>query len=76
MALRLLREWLSDMSSYLPKNTATTLGGSPDKTRSKLWIVVSMITAATIAVSWFGAPPVPALVGVIGTGGLLYWRSR
>jgi MYXO-CTERM domain-containing protein len=64
------------MSSNPTQRSAAALGPLPTKTRSKSLIVASMLVAASMAVSWFEAPPVPALVGVIGAGGLLLWRSR
>ena len=48
----------------------------PDNARSLQFLAASVIVAAVMAVSWFGAPLVPALVGAFGTGGVLFWRAR
>jgi hypothetical protein len=57
-------------------STATVLPMRPTRTRSLQLTVVSMLIASAMAMSWFGAPPVPALVGALGSGGVLLWRLR
>jgi UDP-N-acetylmuramyl pentapeptide phosphotransferase/UDP-N-acetylglucosamine-1-phosphate transferase len=44
--------------------------------RSTQIILGSMIIGVCLALMWFNAPIVPTLLGAVGAGGLLYWRSR
>jgi len=37
-------------------------------------ILASVVGALAIVLIWFGAPPVPALVGAGGAGLYLWWR--
>jgi hypothetical protein len=45
-------------------------------TSTSKWIVASGILAVAVAVVWLGAPIVPAVIGALGAGVLLYYRSR
>lgn len=63
------------MTRFLPKFPAATALSRPASTRPTKMIFASMLLAGVMAVGWFGAPPIPTLVGVFGTGGLLYWKS-
>ena len=67
---------VSDMTTSLPKTPVARPNTPPNSTRSVRFIAASMFLAGVIAVSWFEAPPVPALVGVLGAGGVLLWRTR
>jgi hypothetical protein len=44
--------------------------------RARYLITGSVVVALVIAVLWFQAPVVPAVVGALGAGLLLYWRQR
>jgi hypothetical protein len=39
-------------------------------------ITSSVVVAVVIAVLWFQAPIVPAVLGAVTVGGFLYWRQR
>jgi hypothetical protein len=41
-----------------------------------LLLAASVVIALSIAVIWFRAPLLPALVGACGTGLYLYWRQK
>lgn len=41
-----------------------------------LLIAASVVTALAIAVIWFRAPLLPAVLGACGTGLYLYWRQK
>jgi hypothetical protein len=45
-------------------------------TASTKWTLASVFLALSLVVIWFGAPPIPALIGAIGAGLVLYWRDR
>jgi hypothetical protein len=45
-------------------------------TASTKWIMASVIVALAVALIWFRAPLLPALLGGAGAGLLLYWRDR
>lgn len=64
------------MKNSLPETSGALVKTRPDNARSLQFIAASVLVAAVMAVSWFGAPPVPALVGAFGTGGVLLWRAR
>ena len=64
------------MQNTLPETPGAFVRTRPDNARSLQFLAASVIVAAVMAVSWFGAPLVPALVGAFGTGGVLFWRAR
>jgi hypothetical protein len=43
---------------------------------STRFIVASAAVALVVAVVWLGAPLLPAVLGAIGAGLVLYWRGR
>jgi Kef-type K+ transport system membrane component KefB len=44
--------------------------------RAGYLITGSAVVAVVIAVLWFQAPVVPAVLGALGAGLVLYWRQR
>jgi len=64
------------MANTLPKRTGARDYALPNSTRSPRFVAASILVALVAAVSWFEAPPVPALVGALGAGGVLLWMMR
>jgi Flp pilus assembly protein TadB len=49
----------------------------PATSSSRKWIIIaSGVTGFFAAVIWLGAPIIPAVLGAIGAGLLLYYRRR
>jgi hypothetical protein len=44
--------------------------------RTGYLIAGSAVVAVVIAVLWFQAPVIPAVLGALGAGLVLYWRQR
>ena len=40
------------------------------------FIVISAVLGMLVAIVWFGAPLVPAVIGATGAGALIYWKLR
>lgn len=45
-------------------------------TGSTKMIIASVVVGLLGALIWFGAPLVPAMLGALAAGLLLYWRQR
>jgi hypothetical protein len=66
---------ITDMDNPF-KIPAASTSTPPNSARSLQFLAASMLAAGVMAVSWFEMPPIPALVGVLGAGGILFWRRR
>ena len=47
-----------------------------DSTRATKWIIASGAVGLFVAVVWLGAPLIPAVLGAVGAGLLLYYRAK